>query len=53
MTSHVHLITGTDRLSLSNIVRDLKRHSSEEIHKAIPANKTESRRECLPAGRQV
>ena len=45
MTSHVHLIIGTNGNALSNIMRDLKRHKSEELHKAIANNKTESRKE--------
>jgi putative transposase len=38
MTSHVHLIIGSGGNALSNIMRDLKRHTSEKLHKAI-ANK--------------
>ena len=45
MTSHLHLIIGTTGNALSNIMRDLKRHTSEELHKAIANNKTESRKE--------
>lgn len=45
MTSHVHLIIGSSGNALSNIMRDLKRHTSEELHKAIANNKTESRKE--------
>jgi putative transposase len=47
MTSHVHLIIGSSGNALSNIMRDLKRHTSEELHKAIANNKTESRREWM------
>ena len=47
MTSHAHLLVGTKANPLSNIMRDLKRHSSEELHKAIIKNKTESRREWM------
>jgi putative transposase len=47
MTSHVHLIIGSSGNVLSNIMRDLKRHTSEELHKAIANNKTESRREWM------
>ena len=47
MTSHVHLIIGTSGNALSNIMRDLKRHTSEELHKAIANNKTESRKEWM------
>lgn len=52
MTSHVHLIIGTKGNSMSNIMRDLKRHTSEELRKAIQINPKESRKECLPVGRQ-
>ena len=47
MTSHVHLIIGSSGNALSNIMRNLKRHTSEELHKAIANNKTESRREWM------
>jgi REP element-mobilizing transposase RayT len=47
MTSHLHLIIGTRGNPMSNIIRDLKRHSSEELHKAIKANNQESRKEWL------
>jgi putative transposase len=47
MTSHIHLIVGTKGNHLSNIIRDLKRHSSEMLHQAISANSKESRREWL------
>ena len=47
MTSHVHLIIGTKGNALSNIMRDLKRHSSEELHTAIMNNSLESRREWI------
>jgi len=47
MTSHVHLIIGTSGNHLSNIMRDLKRYSSEELHKAILHSNTESRREWM------
>ena len=47
MTSHVHLIIGSSGNALSNIMRDLKRHTSEELHKAIENNKIESGREWM------
>jgi len=47
MTSHIHLLIGTKKNPLSNIMRDLKRHSSEELHKTIQNTKTESRREWM------
>ena len=48
MTSHVHLIIGTKGNPLQNIMRDLKRHTSEVLHNRIQNNQSESRRECLP-----
>ena len=47
MTSHIHIIVGTKGNPLSNIMRDLKRHSAEMIHKEIKNNIFESRREWL------
>lgn len=47
MTSHVHLIIGTTGNPLQNIMRDLKRHTAEALHKTIQNNPTESRREWI------
>jgi REP element-mobilizing transposase RayT len=47
MTSHAHLIVGTRGNPLSNIMRDLKRHTAEVLHKKISNNSTESRREWM------
>ena len=47
MTSHIHLIVGSRGKALSDIMRDLKRHSSEMLHLAIAKNAKESRREWL------
>ena len=47
MPSHLHLIIGSAGNELSNIMRDLKRHSSEMLHQAIINNPTESRREWM------
>jgi putative transposase len=47
MTSHVHLIIGSRGNAMSNIMRDLKRHTSEELHKTIANNKVESRKEWM------
>jgi hypothetical protein len=47
MTSHIHLIIGTSGNPMQNILRDLKRHTSETLHNAIRQNGTESRREWL------
>lgn len=46
-TSHVHLIIGTEENPLQNIMRDLKRHTSETVHKSIQNNPAESRREWM------
>ncbi|MDB5226006.1 MAG: Transposase like protein [Bacteroidota bacterium] len=46
MTSHVHLIIGSRGNLLSNILRDLKRHTSVKI-KAINNHPAESRREWM------
>ena len=35
MTSYVHLIIGTRGNPLQNIMRDLKRHTAEILHKSI------------------
>jgi putative transposase len=47
MTSHIHLIIGTENGVLSDIVRDLKSFTSRAIRKAIEQNKKESRRDWL------
>ena len=47
MTSHVHLIIGSKGKALSDIMRDLKRHSSEMLHKAIAQHPNESRKEWM------
>lgn len=47
MTSHVHLIIGSAGNPLENIMRDLKRHSSETLHLSIKNNTKESRREWM------
>src|ERR1700756_3148314 len=45
MSNHVHMIIGTKDKPMQNILRDMKRHTSKEITKAINANMQESRRE--------
>jgi hypothetical protein len=49
MTSHIHLIIGSAINPLENVMRDLKRHTSEELHTLIKRNSKESRREWLLA----
>jgi putative transposase len=45
MPSHVHLIISSESNSLSNIMRDLKRHTSKQLLKSIAENNVESRKE--------
>jgi putative transposase len=47
MTSHVHLIIGSHKEPMANIMRDLKRHTSEQLQKAIERNPGESRKEWM------
>ena len=47
MTSHVHMIIGSTKDKLQDIVRDMKKHTSSELKKAIEQNKHESRREWM------
>jgi putative transposase len=47
MSSHIHLIIGTESGVLSDIVRDFKSYTSSAIRKSIEGNKKESRREWL------
>jgi putative transposase len=47
MSSHVHLIISTEKGNLSDIMRDLKRHTSKTILKTIAENTQESRKNWL------
>ncbi len=48
MTNHIHLIAeAKEGYLLQNILRDLKRHNSKQILKAIHDNPTESRKEWM------
>jgi putative transposase len=47
MSSHVHLIISTEQDNLSDIMRDMKRHTSKQLLKAIDDNIQESRREWM------
>nr|WP_294792191.1 transposase [uncultured Mucilaginibacter sp.] len=47
MSSHVHLIISTENGNLSDIMRDMKRHTAKQILKAIEENVQESRREWM------
>jgi len=52
MPSHVHMIIGSNKNKLEDIVRDMKSFTSTVLRKSINENVQESRKECLPAGRQ-
>jgi REP element-mobilizing transposase RayT len=47
MTSHIHMIVGTHGAKLEDIMRDMKKHTSAELKKAIQTNPVESRKEWL------
>ena len=47
MPSHIHLIIGTHGDKMEHIMRDMKRHTSEELRKVISNHPGESRREWL------
>ena len=47
ITSHMHMIIGSNQNKLEDIMRDMKRHTSEKLKEAIKSNPQESRREWL------
>lgn len=47
MSNHVHLIIGTKDKPMQDILRDIKRHTSKSITKAISENVQESRRDWM------
>jgi putative transposase len=47
MTSHVHMIIGSNKEPMENIMRDLKRHTSETLREAIEKHGQESRKEWM------
>jgi len=47
MTSHIHLIIGSNKNKIEEIIRDLKRHTSKAIINEISNNQQESRKEWL------
>jgi putative transposase len=47
MSNHVHLIIGTHGNKMEDILRDLKRHTSKTILKAISEHTGESRKEWM------
>jgi REP element-mobilizing transposase RayT len=57
MPSHVHMIIGSNKNKLEDIIRDMKSYTSTEMKKAISNNPQESRKEwiiwmCERAGRK-
>ena len=44
MTGHVHMIVGSKKNKLEDIVRDMKKHTSLELKAAIKNNNQESRK---------
>jgi hypothetical protein len=52
MSNHAHLWASSKILDLSGTVRDFKKFTSKKIIETIINNEHESRKECLPAGRQ-
>ena len=47
MTSHVHMIIGSNRNKLEDIVRDMKSHTSTTLKNSIKENEQESRKEWM------
>ena len=47
ITSHIHMIIGTETGVLSDIVRDFKSYTSRHIRKKIESNSVESRKEWI------
>lgn len=47
MTSHVHMIIGTEKNNMEDVVRDIKRHTATVLRKCIEDNPRESRRDWM------
>ena len=47
MPSHVHMIIGSKKNKLEDIVRDMKSHTSTTLKKSIKENPLESRKEWI------
>ncbi|OAQ38257.1 transposase [Pedobacter psychrophilus] len=47
MTNHIHLIIGTNKDNLSDIIRDFKKYTSTKITLAITNNQKESRKNWM------
>ena len=45
MPSHIHIIIGSKKNKLEDIIRDIKKHTSSELRMAIKNNNFESRKE--------
>ena len=52
MSNHLHMVLSAQNGNLSDLLRDFKKFTSKQLIEAIAGNPKESRRECLPAGRQ-
>ena len=47
MPSHIHMIIGSKKNKLEDIIRDMKKHTSSELRMAIKNNNFESRKEWI------
>jgi len=47
MTSHVHMIIGTEKENMQDIIRDMKKYTSKAVLNAIKENPRESRRDWM------
>lgn len=47
MSNHVHLIIGTQKMTMQDILRDMKKHTSKAIIKSIAENPQESRKDWM------
>ena len=47
MTSHIHMLIGTNKDKLQDIMRDMKRYTSERLKQEIKNHPQESRREWM------
>ena len=47
MTNHLHMIVDSNKVSLSDIIRDFKKYTATQIIKAIETNPRESRKNWL------
>jgi len=47
MSNHVHMIVSSEQVSLSDIIRDLKKYTAKQIVRAIEENPRESRKKWM------